>query len=116
MTADRLKLLLSRFAVAARAHYLALESMDSERAEVQARMIAGLHSALIGAGKEGAEKLLNLTDSADPVVAGMAAVYSLRLDAGRCLAALRRVAAEPGLLGWRAEIAIQRWEAGEWEE
>jgi hypothetical protein len=62
------------------------------------------------------ERLLELVDSADPAVAGMAAVYAIRMDTGRCLAALRRVAAEPGLLGFRAAMAIQRWESGEWEE
>jgi hypothetical protein len=113
---DRLERLLKRFAVAARAHHEALEALDEERTEAQARMIAGLHGALVREGKQGEELLLNLVDSPDPVVAGMAAVYSIRLNTGRCLAALRRVAKEPGLLGFRAEMAIQRWESGEWEE
>lgn len=110
----RLERLLHRFALAARAHHEALETMDAERAEGQARLIAGLHRSLLQEGDLGKESLLNLVDSIDPVVAGMAAVYSIRLDSGRCLAALRRVAAEPGLLGFRAEMAIGRWEAGEW--
>jgi HEAT repeat protein len=112
---DRLGRLLKRFAVAARAHYEALEALDEERTEIQARMIVGLHEALVREGKRGEELLLDLVDSPDPVVAGMAAVYAIRLDTGRCLAALRRVAKEPGLLGFRAEVAIQRWESGEWE-
>jgi len=112
---DRLGRLLKRFAVAAKAHYEALEALDEERTETQARMIAGLHEALVREGKRGEELLLDLVDSPDPVVAGMAAVYAIRLDTGRCLAALRRVAKEPGLLGFRAEVAIQRWESGEWE-
>lgn len=111
---SRLQRLLHRFALVALAHHAALEALDGERAEVQARMLAGLHEALVSAGKAGLEKLLELVDNSDPVVAGMAAVYSLRLDSVRCLAALRRVAAEPGLLGFRAKIAIERWEAGEW--
>ena len=113
---DRLERLLKRFAVAARAHHEALEALDEERAEAQARMVAGLHGALAREGEQGRQLLLNLVDSPDPVVAGMAAVYSIRLDTGRCLAALRRVAKAPGLLGFRAEMAIQRWESGEWEE
>ena len=112
---DRLELLVKRFAVAARAHHEALEAMDAERSEAQARMTAGLHARLMREGKQGEELLLNLVDSPDPIVAGMAAVYSIRLDTGRCLAALRRVAKEPGLLGFRAEMAIQRWKSGEWE-
>lgn len=113
---DRLDRLLSRFALAARAHHEAVESMDAERAEAQARMIAALHGAVVREGQKGVERLLDLVDSTDPIVAGMAAVYSIRLDTGRCLAALRRVAAEPGLLGFRANMAIQRWESGEWGE
>ena len=113
---DRLERLLSRFAVAARAHHEALESMNEERADAQARMISALHGALVREGKPGVEKLLDLVDSIDPIVAGMAAVYSIRLDSERCLATLRRVAEEPGLLGFRAEMAIRRWESGEWEE
>jgi hypothetical protein len=67
---DRLERLLKRFAVAARAHHEALEALDAERAEAQARMVAGLHEALVRERKEGEELLLNLVDSLDPVVAG----------------------------------------------
>src|SRR6185369_7181753 len=112
---DRLNRLLKRFAVVARAHHEAVESMDAERAETQARMIAALYEALVREGQKGEESLVDLVDSLDPVVAGMAAVYSIRRDTERCLAALRRVAKEPGLLGFRADMAVQRWESGEWE-
>jgi hypothetical protein len=114
--AARLALLAKRFAMAARAHHEALEAFDEGRTESQARMVAALREALARAGRPGEELLLGLVESSDPVVAGMAAVYSMRLDPGRCVEALRRVAMEPGLLGFRAEMALQRWEAGEWEE
>lgn len=110
----RLKRVLHRFALAAQAHNAALEALDAERAEAQARILVGLYEALVKSGAQGQEKLLELVDNSNPVVAGMAAVYSIRLDNDRCLAALRRVAAEPGLLGFRAKIAIERWESGEW--
>jgi hypothetical protein len=112
----RLQRLLHRFILAARAHHAALEALDAERAETHARMLAGLHETLAGYGEPGLEKLLELVDSNDPVVAGMAAVYSLRLDSGHCLAILRRLATEPGLLGFRASMAVERWESGEWGE
>jgi hypothetical protein len=111
----RLQRLLHRFAVAAQAHHEALEALDAERAEAHARMLAGLYDALAGIGEQGLETLLELVDSSNPVVAGTAAVYSIRRDSGRCLATLRRVATEPGLLGFRAAMAIERWESGEWE-
>lgn len=112
--AARLQRLLHRFALAALAHHAALEDLDAGRAEAQARMLAGLHEALANAGEEGLEKLLELVDHSDPVVAGTAAVYSIHRDNGRCLATLRRVATAPGLLGFRARAAIERWESGEW--
>jgi hypothetical protein len=112
----RLQRLQHRYALAARAHHEALELLDEGRAEAQARMLSGLHAALLAEGTSGAQKLLELIDSSDPVLAGMAAVHLIHKESGRCLAALRRVAAEPGLLGFRAEMAIQRWESGDWEQ
>jgi hypothetical protein len=32
-----------------------------------------------------------------------------------CLAVLRKLASEPGLLGFRASVVIERWEEGTWE-
>ncbi|BCS56028.1 hypothetical protein GSbR_13910 [Geobacter sp. SVR] len=90
--------------------------MDAGHANAHARVIAGLHAALLREGQAGRDGLLALTDADSPAVAGMAAVYAIRLDPPRCLAALHRVAAEPGLLGFRASVAIQRWETGEWED
>jgi len=112
----RLQRLLHRFVLAAQAHQAALEALDDVRAEAHARMLSGLNEALAGFGEEGVKGLLQLVDSSDPVVAGMAAVYSIRRDSGRCLATLHRVAEEPGLLGFRARVAIERWESGEWGE
>jgi hypothetical protein len=59
--------------------------------------------------------LLALIDHTSPVVAGMAAVYSMDVDPELCLAALRRVACESGLLGFRASVVVEHWEAGTWE-
>ena len=114
-TEARLQRLLQRFALAAQAHHNALETLDAERAETQARMLAGLCASLLNCGEPGLEKLLELVNSSDPVVAGMAAVYSLHRDSGPCLVTLRRIAQEPGLLGFRAGMALERWDAGEWE-
>lgn len=111
---DKLLLLLKRFAVAAVAHHEALEDMDEERANAQARMVAALHGALLAEGQAGQDGLLALTEDTNPVVAGMAAVYLIHLYPERCLAILREIAKEPGLLGFRAGVAVERWETGEW--
>jgi len=115
MPDEKLARLLRRFATAAKAHQAALEDMDEEGANAHARMIAALHGALLREGQPGVEGLLALLDNDNLVVAGMAAVYVIHLYPERCLATLRRVAAEPGLLGFRASVAIERWETGEWE-
>lgn len=112
---DKLTLLLHRFAVASAAHYQALEEMDEERANSHAHMIAGLYRSIISTGEGGRQALLELTGDSDPVVAGMAAVYSIRYDSKRCLNTLSRVAQEPGLMGFRASVAIERWKSGEWQ-
>lgn len=114
MQDDKLIRLLHRFAIAAQAHHQALEEMDEERANAHAHMIAGLYRSIFRTGESGRQALLELTDNNDPVVAGMAAVYSISYDSKRCLATLNRVAREPGLLGFRARVAIDRWESGEW--
>ncbi|HEY3307993.1 MAG TPA: hypothetical protein VGJ93_06030 [Desulfuromonadaceae bacterium] len=110
---ENLKRLLQRFTVAAKAHNQALEEIDEEEANAHARIIAGLHAAIIRKGSAGQDGLLNLVDDKDPVVAGMAAVFSLRYNSERSLTALRLIARQPGLLGFRASVAIERWEAGE---
>lgn len=115
MPDDKLTRLLNRFAAAAVAHYEALEAMDEDRANVQARMLAGLYQALLHEGPSGRDGLLALIESESPVVAGMAAVYSMDVNPEKCLLVLRRVAAEPGLLGFRASVVIERCEAGSWE-
>jgi hypothetical protein len=114
MPDDRLALLLKRFSLAAAAHHDALEALDDVRTAGQLRIVAGLYEALLREGSAGREGLLALADAAEPAVAGMAAVYLLHLYPDRCLAALRRVAVEPGLLGFRARVACERWETGDW--
>lgn len=115
MPNDKLALLLHRFCAAAAAHHEALEAMDEERANAHARMVTGLYRAIAAEGPAGQAGILALLDSNSPVVAGMAAVYSLDAHPEICLATLRRVAREPGLLGFRASVAIERWETGSWE-
>lgn len=114
MRDDNLIRLLHRFAATAKAHHQALNDMDEDRANTHAQMIAKLYQSIIGSEENSRQALLELVNDKDPVVSGMAAVYSIRLDSKPCLAALGRVGLEPGLLGFRARVAIERWESGEW--
>ena len=115
MADERVARLVRRFAVAARAHHAALETLDESGANTHARVIAGLFAAISATGEDGREALLLLVESPDPAVAGMAAVYSLRYRPEPCLTLLRGVATGKGLLAFRAAGALTLWEAGEWE-
>ena len=114
MADDRLRRLINRFATAAKAHHEALEVLDDVDANRHARLIAGLYDAIVREGEAGREGLLTLLDSRDDAVAGMVAVYSLSYRPERCVAVLRRIAAGEGLLAFRASVALQRWENGDW--
>jgi hypothetical protein len=115
MNDEKLALLVRRFAIAAQAHQTALEDMDDVRANAHARVISGLFAAIIREGDAGREVLLALLDSENRVAAGMAAVYSIRYNPSRSMAVLRLLAEEGGLLGFRASVAVERWENGEWD-
>src|SRR6185369_2941025 len=116
MNDEKLSLLIRRFSIAAQAHQAAIEEMDEDRANAHARIIGGLYAAIIREGDIGREARLALLVSDNQVVAGMAAVYSLRYNPSRSLEVLRRLADRGGLLGFRASVAIERWENGEWDE
>ena len=115
MSDETLERLLHRFARAAERHNAALETMDEEGANRQAFLISRLFASIAAHGVTGRARLLALLASDQPAVAGMAAVYSLRYATQEALPVLRRIAGEPGLLGFRAGMAIERWERGEWE-
>lgn len=115
MTDDRLKRLLHRFAAAAQAHAAAIEAMDEATANRHAFMLQGLYREIVLTGEVGREELLALADSNRKDVAGMAAVYSLRYCPEHAIAVLRRLSSEAGLLGFRASMALERWEQGEWD-
>jgi len=88
--------------------------MEEGEANRLARLLARLASSIGDAGAVGAAGLVALTRNPDPSVAGMAAVYLLPHDPEAALPVLRRIAREPGLLGFRAGVAVERWEKGEW--
>ena len=115
MKNEKLSLLIRRFAIAVQAHQTALEDMAEERANAHARVISGLYAAIIREGDAGREALLALLDNESQVVAGMAAVFSLRYNPSRSLGTLRRLADKKGLLGFRASVALEHWENGEWD-
>ncbi len=115
MTMERIIELVEEFAGAAEEHFEAVEAMNEEQANLQAERLAQLFKEIVQQGEEGREALLALVDSKNRAVAGMAAVYSLRYSPARCEALLKQLASQPGLLGFRAGAALQRWTEGDWQ-
>jgi hypothetical protein len=113
MSAENLDRLLERFVRAARCHNNALETLDERAANRQATILSRLAAGILQESDAGVAGLVTLTNGPDPVVAGMAAVYLLPCERELALAVLRRVAGEPGLIGFRARGAIDRLEKGE---
>ena len=100
------------FAKAAVRHTLALEAMEEDAAATQVRELDRFYEAI--RRESGLEVFLLLLDSDEPAIAGMAAVYAIREAPDRCTAVLARIAKTPGLMGFRARVALERWESGEW--
>jgi hypothetical protein len=115
MPENNLARLLQRFSHTALSHAAALDRLDAAAADRSAAILTRLFQAIIAHGIDGRERLLGLLDSDRPVVAGMAAVYSLRYNPGRCRPVLASLARQPGLLGFRAAAALDRWDNGEWD-
>ncbi|UFS69278.1 hypothetical protein LPW11_15410 [Geomonas sp. RF6] len=109
---ERLAKLIDWFERAALAHAAAMEVMHEEAATLQAERLDRVFAALLR--EDGLEEFLVLLNNKEPAVSGMAAVYGMRYAPKRCTAVLAALAQEPGLLGFRASVALELWESGEW--
>lgn len=109
---EKVEKLVAWFAKAAVKHAEAMESMQEAAAAQQVDSLNRYYSSILKEG--GGERFLSLLEDHDPAVSGMAAVYAIREAPERCLPVLRRLARLPGLMGFRAEAALVRWESGEW--
>ena len=107
--------LISVFADAAEQHYSAMMQGDWRETNKQAKRIARAFREITAIGESARRELLALADNEDLAVASMAAAYSLKFDTERAKTALQRIAMEPGMIGFRAEQALQRWDEGAWQ-
>ncbi|HEU0264286.1 MAG TPA: hypothetical protein VFR01_01010 [Geobacterales bacterium] len=112
---ERLTTLCRWFVTAARQHLLAMEDMDEVAAGNETARLMRIYRAFRQEGSMGQEALLGLVDHGEPAVAGMAAVFSLRYAPERCKVVLLAISRQEGLLAMRAEVALERWEKGEWD-
>ena len=111
---EKVTKLIGWFVKAALRHAEAMEALEDELALAEVQDLNRYYHALRREG--GMERFLELLDHQDPAVAGMAAVYAMRQAPPRCRAVLVRISRLPGLIGFRAKAALERWERGEWPE
>ena len=111
---DKVAKLMEWFARAALRHAEAIESMQEDAASVQVECLDRFYAAL--KREDGVERFLTLLDDPEPAISGMAAVYAMREAPRLCSAVLARLAQMPGLIGFRANAALERWESGEWPD
>jgi hypothetical protein len=106
--------LASRFARAAASYHEHNDQGDWRGANREAAKAARAFRQLIKHEIPGREALLALLLSDDTSVALMAAAFSLKYNPERSLAALEALSHHPGLIGFEADQAIQRWNEGSW--
>ena len=109
---QKLEKLLAWFVKAALRHAEAIEALREEEAALQVECLDRFFAAVQREG--GLDAFLALLDAPEAAGSGMAAVYAMREAPERCRAALAALAKEPGLLGFRAQAALELWESGEW--
>jgi hypothetical protein len=111
---ERVAKLIEWFVKAALRHAEAMESMQEQDAMVQVESMNRFYAAV---KREGAvAEFLILIEHENPLVAGMAAVYAMREEPQRCSQTLKRLAKLPGMIGFRSQAALERWESGDWPE
>jgi hypothetical protein len=106
---------LEVFVDATAQHYEATLEGNWRKTNCYAREFDTAFRHIIEFGNAGRESLPALTENANPAVAEMAAVYSMKYGTQQALATLRRISQEPGILGFGAQQAILRWEEGAWQ-
>jgi hypothetical protein len=111
---EKVAKLIEWFVKAALRHAEAIEAMQEKSAQVQAGELRRFYAAV--KREDGVEMFLALLDHENPYVSGMAAVHAMREAPERCTALLVKLSELPGLIGFRARVALDRWEAGEWPE
>ena len=106
---------MADFAFSAARQYGAFLEGNWRMANTFAKRIRSDFDQVLAYGTDGRETLLGLTTDPDPVVACMAATFSLKYNPERSIATLKRISAEPGPIARQASQALERWEAGNWE-
>jgi len=115
MAEQKVEELIREFNRAAKSHYEASLAGNWRIANKEAATIRKVVLSLRSLGEKGTEALLAQTDHENLCISSMAAVYSLKYAPEKSISVLTRIAKDPGLSGFEAEQALQRWKEGEWD-
>ena len=115
MTQERIANLIADFVVATEKYHEATKQGNWQEVNKYAKHISRQFREIVETGDVARQALLEEVDNGDLGVASMAAAYSLKYATERSLAALRRIAKEPGIIGFGAKQALMRWEEGDWQ-
>ncbi len=108
---------VSRVVRAALAWGQAMDKNDSRAANrIHDRdLVPGLR-AVMAAGPDCIQRLVDLVDDPNPSVAHISALFALRFDAQRAEKALKRLSNHPSLhIGFSAEWGLKDWKKGKLE-
>jgi hypothetical protein len=110
------KKLVEQFSQAAERSFEAMMKGDWKENNKWAKKQAKAFQQIIAIGDIARDELLTLLDHENLNVVLNAAVFSLKYDTEKSITTLERIAStDRGMVGFRAQQALQRWEEGSWQ-
>lgn len=106
--------LLEKFTLSTLNHFNASLAGDWKTANREVAKIRKITKNIRDFGDVGRDALLSLTNNPNSAVSAMAAMYSIKYAPEKSLSVLVKISQEPGLIGFEAGQAIQRWNEGNW--
>lgn len=109
------KKLVDDFAEAAEKSYEAMQQGDWAENNKWVKKQVTAFRRITELGTPARDELLRLLNHENPVIAKSAATFSLKYATERSVAVLKRIAEEPGMLGFEAQQSLLRWQEGSWQ-
>ncbi len=109
------KKLVEQFAEAAEKSFEAALKGDWRENNKWVKRQVKAFQQIIEIGDVARDELLTLLEYENLAIAKSAAVFSLKYATQQSIVTLKKIAQEPGMLGFEAKQALQRWEEGNWQ-
>ncbi len=109
------KKLVEQFAEAAEKSFEAILKGDWRENNKWVKRQVKAFQQITEIGEVAREELLTLLEHENLAIAKSAAAFSLKYATEKSKTTLARISQEPGILGFEAQQALQRWEEGSWQ-